>query len=208
MIKTLTGDPTLVKSGFDLPPNDPFILLKQWLEAADSFQVKEARGFVLSTVDARARPSSRVILIKEMDDTGIIFSTSSESTKGKDLKLNSWASGTLWCRETMQQINIQGRVRVLPDKKSDEIFHERIREAKAVSVLSKQSAPLNDEETLKLEVLNLVQREGEIERPSAWHAYHLAIESIEFWHGSKDRFHKRLHYKLDNGIWSHQRLQP
>ena len=61
---------------------------------------------------------------------------------------------------------------------------------------------------LKLEILNLVQREEEIERPSTWLAYHLAIESIEFWHGRKDRFHKRLHYKLDNGIWSHQKLQP
>ncbi len=208
MIRTLTGDPRLVKSGFDSRPNDPLVMFKQWLEAADSLQVKEPRGFVLSTVDAVGRPSSRVIVLKELDDAGIIFSTSGESAKGKDLKLNFWASGTVWWRETMQQINIQGRVRTVSDKKSDEIFHERIREAQAIAVLSKQSAPLNDEEILKLEVFNLVQREGEIERPSTWHAYHLAIESIEFWHGSKDRFHKRLHYKLDNGTWSHQRLQP
>ena len=208
MIKTLTGDPTLVKSGFGSLPNDPLILLKQWLEAADSLQVEEPRGFVISTVDASGRPSSRVIVMKKLDDTGIIFSTSSESAKGKDLKLNPWVAGTLWWRETMQQINIQGRVRVLSDKKSDEIFHERIREAQAIAVVSKQSAPLKDEEMLKLEILNLVHREGEIERPWTWHAYHLAIESIEFWHGSKDRFHKRLHYKLDNGTWYHQRLQP
>ena len=135
MIKTLTGDPTLVKSGFDSPPNDPLILFKKWLEAADSLQVKEPRGLVLSTVDAAGRPSSRVIVIKELDDTGIIFSTSSESAKGKDLKLNPWVAGTLWWRETMQQINIQGRLRVLSDKKSDEIFHQRIREAKAIAVV-------------------------------------------------------------------------
>lgn len=91
-----------------------------------------------------------MIVLKELDDSGIIFSTSSESSKGKDLKLNPWVAGTLWWKETMQQINIQGRVRMLSDKKSDEIFHERIREAKAIAVLSKQSAPLNDEKTLKI----------------------------------------------------------
>ncbi len=208
MTKTLSGDPTLVKSGFDSPPDNPIILLRQWLEAADSLQVKEPRGLVISTVDAAGRPSSRVIMIKELDDTGIIFSTGSESAKGKDLKLNPWVAGTLWWRETMQQINIKGCVSMLPDKKSDEIFHERIREAQAIAVVSKQSAPLNDEAILKLEVLNLVRGEGGIERPTTWHAYHLAIESIEFWHGTKDRFHKRLHYKFDNGTWYHQRLQP
>jgi len=36
MIKTLIGDPILVKSGFDSAPNNPVALLKQWLEAADS----------------------------------------------------------------------------------------------------------------------------------------------------------------------------
>ena len=41
MIKTLTGDPTLVKSGFGSLPNDPLILLKQWLEAADSLQADQ-----------------------------------------------------------------------------------------------------------------------------------------------------------------------
>ena len=45
-------------------------------------------------------------------------------------------------------------------------------------------------------------------RPKTWHAYHIEIETIEFWHGSKDRFHHRLRYELKNKIWKHLKLQP
>lgn len=36
----------------------------------------------------------------------------------------------------------------------------------------------------------------------------LTTESIEFWQGNKDRFHKRLRYDLINGVWQYQLLQP
>ena len=64
------------------------------------------------------------------------------------------------------------------------------------------------EKALKDAVLKLIHTNGTIERPEEWHAYHLALESIEFWHGVKDRFHKRLRYDLLNGTWRHQRLLP
>jgi len=208
MTKTLTGDPTLVESGFDDPPSNPLVLLNKWLQTADKLGVNEPKGISLSTVDGYGRPSSRVVLLKDCDERGVIFGTSQESAKGKDLEVNPWAAGTLWWRETVQQVNFQGRVVKLSPEISDQMFGERTRDAQAIAVISKQSAVLDDESELRSKVSQLVSTGEKILRPKGWHGYHLAIESIEFWHGSKDRFHKRLRYDLIDKSWNYKRLQP
>jgi pyridoxamine 5'-phosphate oxidase len=108
----------------------------------------------------------------------------------------------------MQQINFRGHVTKLLKEKSDALFQVRTREAQAVAVISKQSAPLTDENFLKDKVLKFMRINSPIKRPEGWHAYHLALESVEFWHGGKNRFHKRLRYDLINGSWRYQKLQP
>ena len=163
---------------------------------------------VLSTVDSESRPSSRVVFLKDCDEKRLIFSTGGKSKKGQDLEFNPWVAGTLWWRETLQQISFQGQVVKLLNEGSDKIFQERTRDAQAVAVVSKQSAPLINEEELKDKVKDLINTKDKIMRPEEWHAYCIIPESIEFWHGSKDRFHKRLCYDLVEGSWSYQRLQP
>lgn len=85
---TLTGNPSLVNSNFDTPPDNPLILLREWLATADQLNISEPRSMILSTVDAFNRPSSRVVLIKKCDANGIIFCSSQTSAKGKDLAQN------------------------------------------------------------------------------------------------------------------------
>jgi pyridoxamine-phosphate oxidase len=193
--ETLTGDPGLIDdSDFSSPPEDPLKLLKKWLETASQLNVREPSGLTLATVDLAGHPSTRVVLLKSIDEKGIIFSTSEESTKGQNLKTNPLAAGSLWWRETVQQVNFQGHVSKLSEEISDAIFKERTRDAKAIAVISKQSAPLTDEKALRDEMDRLISAKGEITRPKAWHAYILEPLNIEFWHGSVDRFHKRLRY--------------
>jgi dihydrophenazinedicarboxylate synthase len=205
---TPTGNPNIVDSGFDVPLSNPILLFKQWLKSAEALKVSEPRGFVLSTVDNSGKPSSRVVLLKDLDDKGIIFSSSRLSQKGKALNHNPIASGSFWWRETMQQINFSGSVTILPDDISDVIFNERSLEAKAVASISIQSDIMRDEQLIRAAVATLINANKPIPRPKTWHAYHIAIKSIEFWLGSADRFHNRLHYDLKAGIWHHHKLQP
>lgn len=208
MKTTLTGNPNLVDSGFDNPPDDPLVLLKRWLEAADQLEIVEPRGMVLSTVDASNQPSSRVVLLKTVDDKGVVFASSETSKKGQNLNQNPIAAGTLWWRETMQQINFSGSVSILPDAVADKIFQERTRESQATTAISHQSTAMTDEKSMRGAIKRLLEESGTISRPAAWHAYHIAIDSIEFWLGSRDRLHSRLRYDLSKGVWSHQKLQP
>ena len=132
---TLTGNPDCVNPGFDCLPDNPLHLLKEWLDSADRLKIVEPRGLVLSTIDDCGRPSSRVVLMKTVDDTGVIFASSETSQKGKDLEKNPIIAGTLWWRETMQQINFCGSAAKLPAIMSDEIFRERTPEAQARVIL-------------------------------------------------------------------------
>ncbi|MCE3239317.1 MAG: phenazine biosynthesis protein, partial [Gammaproteobacteria bacterium] len=109
MTTTLTGNPSLVTPNFDAPASNPLLMLKDWLKEAERLRINEPRSLVLSTVNQSGRPSSRVVFLRDCDDEGIVFATSQVSAKGKDLILNPWAAGTLWWRETLQQINFQGR---------------------------------------------------------------------------------------------------
>ena len=206
--KTLTGNPDLVNSGFDFPPDNPLDLLQSWLHTADLLKISEPRGLVLSTINRQNAPSSRVVLLKTIDENGVTFASSEISQKGRDLQSNPIAAGTLWWRETMQQINFQGTVTKLANNISDNIFKERPPTAQAVATISTQSAPMINEQKLRTEVLKLLTQQEPMSRPKTWHAYHIEIETIEFWHGSKDRFHHRLRYELKNKIWQHLKLQP
>lgn len=206
--KTLTGNAALINPGFDKPPYNPVELLQIWLLKAEELDVSEPRDLVLSTINAKNHPSSRVVLLTDIDETGVVFGTTITSNKGMDLAINPVASGTLWWRETMQQINFFGAVNKCSSEFSDKIFNERMRLARAATWVSESGQILVDEAILKTKVEQLMSLPDEILRPAKWSAYHIKIETIEFWHGSSDRLHKRLRYNLTENGWHQNRLQP
>jgi pyridoxine/pyridoxamine 5'-phosphate oxidase len=98
---SLSGNPDLVDSGFDNPPQNPFELFSQWIENADLINIPESHAFILSTVNKQGIPSSRVVLLKGWDSKGILFCTSETSQKGKNIQENPMAAeqfgGNLQC---------------------------------------------------------------------------------------------------------------
>ncbi len=106
-IKTLTGNPALVRFEDDALLHNPLHVLKKFKDA-EHLGVREPGSLILSTVDRHKKPLSRVVLLKTIDDTGVIFASSSASKKGKDIATNPFVAGTLWWRETLQQVNFMG----------------------------------------------------------------------------------------------------
>jgi pyridoxamine 5'-phosphate oxidase len=205
-IETLSGDPTLTLPEFDDPPAEPLPLLERWLQLADERGVREPRALALATADAEGRPSSRILLLKQVTPA-LVFAGSYESRKGRELDANPRAAGTLYWRETLQQVTVEGPVRKLSEAESDEIFGERPPNAQATTVASAQGKPLEDPEALRQAADSLGSDEP-LRRPARWGGWRLDPDLVEFWHGSPDRLHRRLLYiKGENG-WGHQRLQP
>ncbi|HEX6153517.1 MAG TPA: pyridoxal 5'-phosphate synthase [Solirubrobacterales bacterium] len=206
-IETLTGDPTLVLPEFEAPPEDPLPLLERWLRMADERGVREPRALALATADAEGRPSSRTLLLKEIAPA-LVFAGSYESRKGRDLAVNPRAAGTLYWRETLQQIVVEGPVAKLSEAESDAIFGERPQAGQATTVASEQGKSLTDPAELREAANALAHRSEPLHRPRRWGGYRLDPDLIEFWHGSPDRLHRRLLYVKEDGRWTHQRLQP
>jgi pyridoxamine-phosphate oxidase len=207
LTETLSGDPTLELPEFDAPPADPLPLLERWLREADEQGVREPRALALATADAERRPSSRILLLKQATPF-LVFAGSYESRKGRDLAENPRAAGTLYWRETLQQITVEGPVSKLSEEESDAMFAERPAAARATAAASKQGEALNDPAGLRASAEILAAEDEAPPRPPHWGGWRLDPDLVEFWHGSPSRLHRRLLYIKSDGAWQHQRLQP
>jgi len=206
-VETLSGDPSLELAEFDAPPDEPLPLLESWLKGADARGVREPRALALATADAAGRPSNRIVLLKQASPS-ILFAFSANSRKGRDIAANPRAAGTLYWRETLQQVVIEGPVERISATESDRLFAERPPSGQATAVASDQGEELDDPERLRQEAGALVRGNEPLRRPDGWSGYRLDPDLIEFWHGSPDRLHRRLQYTKTDGCWAHRRLQP
>jgi len=203
---TESVDPLLFE--FDVPPADPIDLFHDWLDGATAKGVREPTALALATADAHGRASNRIVRVESITDEGLMFTSHVSSRKGRDIAATAWGSGVFYWRETQQQVIFSGLVEQLSDAESDVLWVKRPIAAQAASAVSHQSAVLDDEQKLRVEVQHLIHVNEPIPRPRRWSGYRLVPASIEFWHGSLDRLHHRLRYDLAGDRWSTSRLQP
>ena len=206
-VETLSGDASLELPEFEAPPAEPLGLLERWLTAAEERGVREPRALALATADGDGRPSVRTLLVKRLSPA-LVFAGGYESRKGRELTANPRAAATLYWRETLQQITIEGPVERLSEEESDEIFGGRPKEARAAALTSRQGEPLEDPEALREAAASRAANAGALPRPGRWGGWRLEPDLVEFWHGSPSRLHRRLLYIRGEDGWTHQRLQP
>ncbi len=192
---------------FDLPPTDPLALFADWYHAATERGVRDPGALALATADENGRTSSRIVQTIRITDTGLIFTSHTNSQKGQDIKATGWASGVLYWRETKQQVILAGPVGTLPDAESDALWNVRPVNTQLMSVASHQSVVLDDEQTLLAKVRRLDTGEW-LPRPERWCGYLLTPTAVEFWQMSSDGLHKRLRYDRGSQGWTNCRLQP
>lgn len=205
---SLGGDADLELPEFDTPPADPIALLRAWVSDAIERGIREPLAAALATVSPEGRPSNRVLLLKAIDDDGIVFYGQRDSRKGRDLAAVPFASAALYWRETIQQLRIDGPVVPLDDDAADALFASRLRAAQAAATASAQSRPLDDAAALRARFDATVAGSDPIPRPTGWGAWRIVPDAIEFWHGNRDRLHRRLRYECHDGAWTPTRLQP
>ncbi|MEO6745947.1 MAG: pyridoxamine 5'-phosphate oxidase family protein, partial [Caldimonas sp.] len=67
---------------------DPLAQFRLWLDQAFAAKVPEPNAMTLATVGADGRPSTRIVLIKGLDERGLAWYTNYESRKGRELALH------------------------------------------------------------------------------------------------------------------------
>ncbi|CAG5074696.1 Pyridoxine/pyridoxamine 5'-phosphate oxidase [Dyadobacter sp. CECT 9623] len=193
----------------DLDTN-PLKQFKLWFDEAVLAGVSEANAMLLSTV-SNGRPSARIVLLKDLNETGFSFFTNYESKKGRDMEENNQVALTFFWKELERQVRIEGIVVKTSPEESSEYFAVRPRGSQIGAWVSEQSEVIPDRTFLEEKKREFEDKfEGhEVPRPPHWGGYRVIPERIEFWQGRPSRLHDRLVFeKIGENSWKVDRLSP
>ncbi|MBS1151406.1 MAG: Pyridoxamine 5-phosphate oxidase [Myxococcaceae bacterium] len=190
--------------------NEPFARFAEVFELAKQSQPKDPNAATLASVDAKGRPSARVVLMKEFDSRGFVVYTNYESQKGRELIGQKVAALNFYWPSLDRQVRIEGTVEQVTAAESDEYFASRPRVSQLGAWASTQSQPLDDRKTLEQRVVDFGAKfEGQrVPRPPHWGGFRILPERIEFWTGRESRLHDRLVYEKRGSGWVKGALFP
>ena len=193
----------------DVDP-DPIRQFSVWFRQALDAGIPEANAMSVATVGANGRPSSRILLIKDVDSEGFTWFTNYASRKGRELAVQPHAALLFHWVELERQVRIEGRVEKLPDAQSDAYFQSRPLKSRIGALASAQSEPVASREALEQQFAEAESAYGEEPvRPPHWGGYRLVPDRVEFWQGRPSRLHDRILYlRGADGAWRRERLQP
>ena len=90
--------------------HDPIEQFSRWFDEARAAGVRDVNAMSLATASPDARPSTRIVLLKEFDASGFVFYTNYESRKGRELRDNPLACALFFWVELERQVRIEGSV--------------------------------------------------------------------------------------------------
>lgn len=189
----------------------PFEQFDKWFKEALESEVLEVNAMNLATATPNGKPSSRIVLLKGLDEKGFTFFTNYHSDKGQLLAINPQATLNFFWGELERQVRIDGIIEKVSHVESDEYFASRPKGSQIGAWVSEQSTEIESREVLenKLEELTNHYKDKEVLRPPHWGGYRLIPETIEFWQGRPSRLHDRLKYvKKGEDFWKVVRLSP
>ena len=189
---------------------NPFQLFQTWYQEAYDAKATEPNAFTLSTVDQDLKPSSRILFLRDFDETGFTFFTNYNSKKGKDLLLNPFASLLFFWPTLERQIRIEGEIEKASNQVSDAYFASRPKSSQIGAWASQQSEKLNSRSDLEERITRLNDKyPNEVPRPPHWGGYVLKASRFEFWQGRASRLHDRIIFdKSETDSWNIFRLNP
>ena len=189
---------------------DPAEQLRAWLGDATRARITEPTAMTLATAGVDARPSARIVLVKTVDDRGIVFFTNYESRKASDLETNPHAALVWYWGPLGRQVRAEGTVARVTPEESAAYFATRPRGSKIGAWVSRQSKVLTDRRELEEKVAEFEQqyRGKEIPLPPFWGGYRLVPHLFEFWQARESRLHDRFRYSRSGDRWVIDRLFP
>ncbi|XP_068641590.1 pyridoxine/pyridoxamine 5'-phosphate oxidase 1, chloroplastic isoform X2 [Aristolochia californica] len=204
--------PEFLEDQVEANPIDQF---RKWFDDAISFGLREPNAMALSTAGKDGKPSSRMVLLKGIDEQGFVWYTNYESRKGHQISENPQAALLFYWDALNRQVRVEGIVEKVSEEESDKYFHSRPRGSQIGAIVSQQSSLVPGRHLLHQEHKELEDKFSDgslIPRPEHWGGYRLKPKSIEFWQGQQSRLHDRLLYTPTEAdgrqVWKIVRLAP
>ena len=185
--------------------------LEAWLEDAVQAGVVEPNAMTFATASPDGVPSARTVLLKGVDDRGLVLYTNLTSRKGREALANPRAALVLPWLPIRRQVVVHGTVERVGDAEADAYFASRPRGSQLGAHASRQSTVVFGLDELDRAYAQAAERfpEGtEVPRPAWWGGLRVVPETVEFWQGRVNRLHDRLRYRREGDGWVVERLAP
>ncbi len=193
--------------------DDPMDQFRKWFDNARNAEILEPNAMTLATVNKEHQPSSRVVLLKEIESDGIVFYTNYNSQKAQDISNNPRVCLTFLWKEIQRQVRIEGIATKIPEEQSLKYFQSRPKGSQIGAWVSQQSSIIASRELLeaKKAELELQYKDADsLPLPPFWGGYKITATAYEFWQGRRSRLHDRFRYhKADSSsvaVWQIDRL--
>jgi pyridoxamine 5'-phosphate oxidase len=184
----------------------------QLLDEAKTAGEREPTAMTLATVDGDGRVSSRIVLLKGVDERGFRFFTNYGSDKGQQLAAHPQVALCFHWKALREgvQVRVEGVTRKLQEPESDAYFASRARQSQIGAWASLQSQTLPERATFEQRVAQYEKEfEGrDVTRPPHWGGYVVEPDMVEFWYGAEYRLHERVRWNRHGQTWTHRMLYP
>lgn len=195
----------------DMLLESPFAQLQLWMKQAIELGIQDPTAMSLATAPADGYPWQRIVLLKGLDERGLVFYTNFGSRKAREMQANPRVSVLFPWLQIDRQIIVSGRVEPVSEDEARRYFLSRPRESQLAAWASHQSAPLASRAELEAQWEAVKARfEGrDIPLPDFWGGYRLVPHEFQFWQGGERRLHDRFQYtRTEAGEWQIVRLAP
>lgn len=190
---------------------DPFALIRAWIEEARGSEIADADAAALASVDPDGLPNVRVVLMRKIEADALYFFSNYESAKGRELLSSGKVALVFHWKSLKRQIRVRGLVEKEDGDIADAYYAQRPLGSRIGAWASQQSRPLESREKLQREVSEQQSLHGEDPaRPPYWGGFKILPLEIEFWADGLYRLHDRYRWAREkvNGSWQIQRLYP
>ncbi|HJT67069.1 MAG TPA: pyridoxamine 5'-phosphate oxidase [Pyrinomonadaceae bacterium] len=190
---------------------DPIRQFQVWFDDAIAAKLPMPDAMSLATVTPDCRPTSRMVLLKQVDGYGFVFFTNYESAKAKQLEVNPYAALVFYWPQLERQVRVEGKVTKTAAEESAAYFKTRPRESQIGAWASPQSEVIAARDVLEQRARELAELycDRDVDCPAHWGGFRLTPDRIEFWKGRVGRLHDRILYELQpDDSWTIKRLAP
>ena len=138
-------------SGLDGPDlaADPVAMFRRWMHDTVAAGLHEPNAMVVSSVSANGRPSSRMVLLKGVDERGFVFYSNYDSRKGHELSANPLVALLFPWHDLQRQVRVEGRAEQVSEEESEAYFATRPRASQLGAWASPQSSEVASREELE-----------------------------------------------------------
>ena len=189
----------------------PTAQLDRWLHDAVRAEHPEPNAMTLATASKDGEPAARIVLLKGLDESGLVFFTGYNSDKGRQLEENPRACAVFFWVLLERQVRVTGRITKVTRDETEAYFQARPRASQLGAWASRQSTVIAGREELESSLAEVTARFGAdpIPAPPGWGGYRLSVERMELWQGRPSRLHDRLRYtRTGDATWRIDRLAP